>query len=188
MVDPIQILPPSASSFTSLPLNWYGQPARYRAEYRLSLDNATLRFDFRCDKPAQFEIAHHPGEFVEGLWEQDVAELFVMGPEGMYQEFNVSPGGAWWCAVFSTYREQERTFQCPSVVTRASSRSECWTAGLSLELSDLLVLPGGDLSQARLQVASILCSGQPEYLCSGHSSGGEPDFHRAENFRPVRLA
>ncbi len=50
--------------------------------------------------------ASFPAEgFVEGLWEHDVAEFFLLDRRrGTYQEYNLSPGGAWWAAAFSAPR------------------------------------------------------------------------------------
>ena len=170
-----------------LSLDWFGQPARYQAEYTLSLLGTRLRFGFRAQKPPQCDLELRAGDFVEGLWESDVAELFLMGPSGRYQELNLSPSGAWWCATFSGYRQRDSVLRCPSVKTSAQWDSGSWEAELSLDLADLPVLADSDLSRARLHVASILDPERPEYLCLGHVGGGQPDFHRAENFLSVVL-
>lgn len=46
-----------------------------------------------------------PGSFERGLWKQDVAELFIQFGSGQrYQEFNLSPAGAWWTCSFVSPR------------------------------------------------------------------------------------
>lgn len=165
--------------------DWFGQPPRHRAHFCLKLQSGLLHYQFRVEKSAEFDTRHQPGDFIEGLWERDVAELFLMGPGGHYHEFNLSPSGAWWCASFSGYRQRIQALPCPSA--RVSSRVEpdVWSASLTVDLHDIPCLEGKGLEQARLSVTSILCPGQPEYLCSGHQSGGTPDFHLASTFLGV---
>lgn len=167
--------------------DWFGRPARYPARFALWLDADRLHYRFRVPKAPECDLTLSPGDFVEGLWEQDVAELFVMGPDGRYQEFNLSPSGAWWCATFSGYREGATAFSCESMITEATYDDGSWTASLSVDLSDLVVLPAEGLPMARLSVTAILSPRDPEYLCWGHQHGGEPDFHRSGAFLPVSL-
>jgi hypothetical protein len=171
----------------ALELDWFGQAARYPASFRLSLQDGLLTYSFSALKTPECEITHQAGDFVEGLWERDVAELFVMGPLGEYQEFNLSPRGAWWCAVFSGYRQRAAVLPCPSAQVWAEWGDGFWSARLSVDINDLPVLQGQGLQEARLNVTAILNPDQPEYLCFGHQGGGDPDFHRAENFLPVDL-
>ena len=112
-----------------------------------------------------------------------------MGPDGRYHEFNLAPTGAWWSASFSCYRQREKAVALPSVRTEAGLAEGSWSAALSFDLRDLDIL-GGDLEQARLSVTAIFAEATeqgPEYLCYGHHSGGEPDFHDVKAFLPARL-
>lgn len=185
MQSPISLASVSEGALQDISLDWFGKPARQRAGFRLWLDDDVLGFRFVAEKTAQCDTALRLGDFVEGLWEQDVAELFLMGPDGRYQELNLSPCGAWWCALFSDYRQRENAFQAPSVRTRAGSETGRWWAELCLNVRDIPVLGEGGWQTTRLHIASILSPDDPEYLCSGHHTGGEPDFHRADNFQAV---
>lgn len=140
-------------------------------------------FAFRADKPPECQ-PYPRGQFVEGLWNDDVAELFVAGPGCDYQEFNFSPTGAWWSTYFSNYRQRDRL--CPDPVPQLECRSgpDFWQIRCTLTLSSLLPWQGCSSDRRRLQVASILFPADPEYLSSGHCSGGTPDFHRLANFHP----
>lgn len=122
---------------------------------------------------------------MEGLWNHDVAEIFLAGPGPRYQEWNFSPSGAWWSAVFSDYRQLEQP--CPGVVPdlEAVSGPGFWEVRCRLPLVSLLPWNDAPRSQWRLHVACILYPQDPEYLCSGHTSGGTPDFHRASHFRAL---
>ena len=185
MQSALRLASESEGPLQDIPSDWFGRPPRHRASYRLWLNKDILGFRFVAEKSAQCDMALRPGDFVEGLWEQDVAELFLMGPDGRYQELNLSPRGAWWCALFSGYRQRQNAFQAPSVQTRAGSETGRWWAELYLNVRDIPVLGEGGWQTARLHVASILNPDAPEYLCSGHHAGGEPDFHSAGNFQEL---
>lgn len=172
-------VPPGSWEF-----DWFGLPVRYRAHFRFALYKERLTFCFEANKEPECEDLPS-GTFRAGLWERDVAEFFLMGPNGDYQEFNLSPSGAWWSASFTGHRQQSEELPCPSVVVAACSGGGRWTAQLSVALVDIKPLQGFCLSQCRLNPTAILAPGQPEYLCYGHSSGGQPDFHREDNFLPI---
>jgi hypothetical protein len=168
-------------------LDWFGNPPRYPAHFTLSLRGNFLHYQFWTAKAPDCDRSYRSGDFVEGLWERDVAELFLMGPQGNYHEFNLSPSGAWWCASFSGYRQRIAARPCPSVQVSSSSEGPSWTASLLVDLRDIPCLEGAGLQRAQISVTAILDPAQPEYLCSGHQSGGQPDFHRASTFLPVLL-
>jgi hypothetical protein len=167
--------------------DWFGQPARFPARFSLQLRQGVLRYAFRVDKPPQCDMSHSSGAFVEGLWEQDVAELFLMSSRGEYHELNIAPSGAWWSASFSSYRQRREAVRCPSVRVRADHGRTHWAISLTLDLRDLTLLETASLDAARLNVCAILSPEDPEYLCYGHTSGGEPDFHAETNFLPPQF-
>lgn len=167
--------------------DWFGNPARYRSRFSLMLKGNLLHYQFWAPKSPDYDGNHRSGDFVEGLWEYDVAELFLMGPTGHYQEFNLSPSGAWWCASFSGYRQRIAAHPCPSAQVSGCSEGSSWTASLRIDLRDIPCLEGAGLQRARISVTAILDPAEPEYLCSGHQSGGQPDFHCAGTFLPVSL-
>lgn len=171
-------------SFTA---DWYGQTPRYRAQFSLALDGDQFIYRFRADKAAECDLRLPRGQFVEGLWEQDVAELFVMAPSGRYQEFNLSPTGAWWCALFSGYREKETTLPDLPVTIENSRDETSWSVKLSLPIQALVVLENTSWHEALWNATAILDPGRPVYLCWGQQNGNQPDFHRADNFLPANL-
>ncbi len=177
----------SQDEIHSFEFDWFGRPEPYGSQYRLTLREGVLVFEFWANKAAECNASLASGDFVEGLWEQDVAELFVMAPDGRYQEFNLSPTGAWWSATFTGYREGCQAERATSIQTEAHCEEGRWSARLSLAVSDLNVLQGSDISLARLNVTAILSPQNPSYLCWGWQNGEQPDFHRAENFLPIAL-
>lgn len=168
-------------------LDWFGNPPRHPAQFSLSLQGNLLHYQFWALKAPDYDTAHGCGDFVEGLWERDVAELFLMGPQGDYHEFNLSPSGAWWCASFSGYRQRIHAQPCPSAQVFSRAEEASWTTSLTFDLRDIPCLGEEGLQRARLSVTAILCPSEPEYFCYGHQSGGQPDFHSPGTFLPVLL-
>lgn len=155
--------------------DWFGRPATFGAWFRCGWDGQILNYQFGVEKAAECD-PHPPGSFVAGLWEKEVAEIFVAAPGGGYQEFNVSPTGAWWSALFSGYRQLVREVTEPPLAVQAHRSAGAWSV-------ELKVRPA--LEVHRLNPTAILTPADPVYLCLGHRTGGEPDFHRADNFLPL---
>lgn len=115
------------------------------------------------------------GEFVEGLWKQDVAELFLFSEKGDYQEFNLSPSAAWWSAYFSEYRKElEDTFNIPeNIETVAKIENNFWQAAIKIPLSQI------NIKDIQIVNATAIIYQEEVHYYSYHSLNSEkPDFHR----------
>ena len=125
------------------------------------------------------------GDFVEGLWEYDVAELFVRDARGAYQEFNVSPTGAWWSMTHTEYRvrsNDSRPARCLSVTTKVFDGQ--WEVVAAFERKSLQVpVEEGSL----LHVTGIHYAAKPIYLSSNPPHDLAPDFHHPSCFSAVRV-
>ena len=170
------------SSWQKFTSDWYGHPARHAASFSLTLDQDILNYRFRAEKSAECDSSLQLGQFVEGLWENDVAELFVLAPDRRYQEFNLSPVGAWWCATFSDYRQCESPLPHLPIEIKAEQAEGYWSVSMTVRLGDLPVLNGLDPQLTQWNVCAILSPRQPQYLCWGSRQTGQPDFHLTENF------
>jgi len=156
----------------SLERDWFGEPAGFALEYSLEVVAERLEFIVSCGLPPSFD--EKAQGFVGGLWERDVGEFFLMAEDGSYQEFNLSPSGAWWSARFRGHRDFIREDPCQSVFAEGQRTPEGgWKAWLAVELRDLI-------EWKKTNVCAILGG---RYFCTGHRAGGEPDFHLASNFR-----
>ncbi|MGE0495630.1 MAG: hypothetical protein AB7S38_40875 [Vulcanimicrobiota bacterium] len=155
--------------------DWFGRPRTFGAWFRCGWDGQQLSFEFGVDKTPECD-PHPHGSFRQELWKQDVAEIFVADREGRYQEFNVSPSGAWWSALFRGYRQLEREVSEPPLELQAEGGVGVWWVKLRVKPA---------LELHKLNLTAILRPSDPVYLCLGHRSGGEPDFHRADNFLPL---
>jgi hypothetical protein len=133
--------------------------------------------------PVEFDSCHKKGDFLEGLWLRDVAELFLAEPSGHYQEFNVSPGGAWWCCSFSSYRTRASVQRHPeTVVVECSVDDAGWQIIFGVRLDELSVDLSGPVSA---HVSAIRYKPQPLFLSSSPVAEIKPDFHHMGCFSPV---
>jgi hypothetical protein len=134
----------------------------------------------------EFDGTHRRGDFVEGLAERDVVELFIMDESGCYQEFHVSPAGAWWSCYFTGYRQRSDIALDgrPSSVS-AQQEAGGWSAEIVYPRAALRVLVNEKSLVHVTAIASI--SGERRFLSSAPVSGIAPDFHRRECFQPIEL-
>lgn len=157
-------------------------------QYTLLSDAKSFLFSVRVEGKAQ--CTRHPfGSFVEGLWEEDVAELFLLDEDGVsYQEFNISPCGAWWSQRFSDIRiPDEAHYQHPKgFVPLCQIRENSWEAGFFLSFHELSVknrLRDG----CKANVNVILGSGKArQYYSLAALPGDTPDFHQPQAFEVVQ--
>lgn len=177
---PIHLTP--GQDWEPISRDWFKQPTSCQPAFQLTLTQETLVFRFKVDKPPECDLNYRQGQFVEGLWEREVAELFVMAPSGRYQEFNISPAGAWWSASFSAYREREKSLEGLAVTVRSRHDEHSWEVELRVPVQDLVVLNGFEFDQARWNVTAILSPEEPIYLSWGEAEKVQPDFHRADLF------
>jgi hypothetical protein len=162
--------------------DWFGNSSLWNPEMAFEVKDDQLLFQFRAAKAPHCDKSLGRGDFVEGLWEQDVAEIFLAGPNGRYQEINLSPVGAWWSAVFSAYRERERVARFRADI-RAEIRQDSWEIRFSAKLQDLEAWRDLPRSELKASVTAILHGPEPAFFAWNHTVGGEPDFHRADLFR-----
>lgn len=154
--------------------------------WNLPSDLSTLEFNLGCTPryliltgvfhgTAQFDQSLPRGSFHAGLWEHDVLELFIRDAHSKaYQEFNLSPSGAWWSALFSEYRMVSADpFIKPVVSIDAHNSSEGWKVGIKIERSSLMVDPSSTIN-----VCAISGHGQERrYYSALPVVTDNPDFH-----------
>jgi hypothetical protein len=139
-----------------------------------------MYFAFRANVPAWFEPAPE-GAFVEGLWERDVAELFLCDESGPgYQEFNFAPSGAWWSCHFSSYRQRDLSFRGATLADcRAVADGAGWRVAAMLPAA---AFAGGFSLRGRRANVSAILGAEPRLYFSVAPIPGEPDFHKSPFF------
>ncbi len=190
---------PEVASFPRAPLNsdWYGEKVTPPISYTLATDpDAVWLLGSRAASP-QCDLSLETGAFVEGLWEQELIELFICDStpsSTRYQEFNLSPTGAWWTAIFDDYRMRSESVdllkltsgvQCWSEVSKNEAH---WHATIRIPRS-ALGIRAFDERPTRANVTSILSSPASDthlFLSASNLQSIAPDFHRASLFKEVR--
>ncbi len=97
----------------------FGDSVPQPIKIALSVDGGQLCFAPEFPPSATTVPGAAPGEFFEGLWNGDVAELFLSLPNGNYLEYNFAPNGAWWACEFSEPRVRT-TRKIPREIPAAS--------------------------------------------------------------------
>ena len=168
--------------YSEIALDWFEHSYALKPKFRISCSNDLLSFEAEVplsNYTLSFEKLSN-AQFVEGLWEKDVAELFVSNGD-CYQEFNFSPSGAWWTWMFTDYRERSDDFKAPSTSPTISSVISETNWKLHAEIpSEVLQIELKNITHA--QVCFILNS---KYFCTASNKDIEPDFHRFKDFNSV---
>jgi hypothetical protein len=167
--------------------SWSGIPLPNPFTWSFAVDTNVLLFSCHVPfKPESFEQSHACNSFVEGLWERDVIEFFLLDSEsGKYVEFNFSPTGAWWCMLFDEYhrRSISPSFITASVLQIATSTEE-WSIIVSVNIA---TLPFCIKFSTQFHVTSIIHNPKPTYLSSSSPHEFPPDFHRRDCFQDLNL-
>lgn len=173
-----------------LSTDWYGDKVSSPPSLTLSLHQDHLIFSSTVDKNLRFHPWSQPGSFVEGLWEHDVAELFICDQlSGRYLEINLDYHGAWWVCLFDGYRSPSvMQPNWTGITTQAWMTDSRYHAEICLPIR--LLEPVGIFSLDQLirngtvNITAVLIdeNGNPRFLSTAPLGGTEPDFHRTEDF------
>lgn len=161
--------------------DWFGNALEQPFRWSLARDCDHLWACIQLPARPSDVRRHAAGEFVEGLWEFDVVELFVMNSAGRYQEFNVSVDGAWWAMSFSEYRQRDANSIKPRGVKVHIGRGDRnWQGAISIPLTSLEV----ELSkESKIHLSGIVHGvTEAQYLSSAGPRDHKPDFHHAGCF------
>lgn len=164
--------------------DWYGRTNGMPLSWTVAVDPTALWFC--CSLPAgrHRSSPHARGAFVEGLWEEDVAELFIKDPSGRYQELNFHPSGAWWSMTHSSYRVRDLESMPPilnSIHTEVAQ--DVWRVVASFDRRSFQIPL---LAESLLHISGIV-RGKDEvvFLSSHPATHTAPDFHRDTCFQPI---
>jgi len=162
---------------------WSGRDIDFEASFVLAVDPARLHLAVRCSLSGDGED-YPPGSFHPNLWQRDVGELFLCDPlTGHYQEWNVSPAGAWWTNRLVSPRVTDPDFRANTETSTARPIPGQWGWGA------LMSVPRPpDLERLRGNVTMIVGSGQEErFFLSTCPQPGQPDFHVPDLYLPLQF-
>ncbi len=165
--------------------DWHGAELSPPLCFTIATDSSHLWFLATRQAPAICLPDAEPGSYTEGLWERDVAELFLADPaSGAYLEFNLAPNGAWWAAKFTAPRVRaEVQPDFPSIVTShwEDVADGAWCAAIRVPLV-FLEKEIGFGAEATANVTAILNSPHQTFHSAHKLPGAEPDFHQPGSF------
>jgi hypothetical protein len=167
--------------------DWSGVVMPQALRWCLARDPERLWVSIELPAPPSEPRKHGLGDFVEGLWENNVVELFLLEDSGRYQEWNVSSDGAWWAMSFAGYREREPSPVKPEgVAIEIFAGADRWLAILSVPIRSLAVRLGDSTG---VHVTGIVYSqeGVPTYFSSAGSPSFNPDFHDHRCFKVAQF-
>jgi hypothetical protein len=121
--------------------------------------------------------ASPPGP-TDKLWEHEVVELFILGPNGHYTEIELSPSGHHLVLKLDGVRKPVET--CLPMAFEARCEGARWSGRANLDAAYLPPKPW------RINATAIHGSGdERRYLSWVALPGDEPDFHQLAYFRSV---
>ncbi|RMG40562.1 MAG: hypothetical protein D6719_10605 [Candidatus Dadabacteria bacterium] len=163
---------------STLKYDWYGSEIVPPLYYSIAIDTEHLFFSARRESPAFLNPAYRMGQYVEGLWNYDVVELFISDPKkSSYQEINLAPNGVWWSQAFSSYRQREEDYATPAgVKTTCIVLEKSWETSIYIPLNNLSVQFEPE-SGLYLNICAILGKDDRRYLSAVKLNSDEPDFH-----------
>lgn len=117
---------------------------------------------------------------VDGLWEYDVVELFLVGEDGSYTEVELGPGGHYLVLSFNGVRQRSNDYAGREFNHRnASATPGTWQSTIQLPWD---VLP------AKIVKANAFVIAGGHHLAWNAVPGTEPDFHQPLAFPDVTVA
>lgn len=163
---------------TELNNGWFLDASISVMRAMLAADSQHLWWGVQCSGAGDNFQHHLGGHYVEGLWEYDLAELFIANPAGGYEEFNLSPTGAWWQMRFACYRERIAGFQPAELVLEgfAETSTDGWRAAIKIPLSSLWCSPSA--VELRGNLCGISGVSPRRYQTLAEPRSLEPDFHQ----------
>jgi hypothetical protein len=160
---------------------WDGTPARADEVWTLRLDGGPGALEIRVDAPFFGDPAPAAAAGpLMGLWDYEVAELFILGDDDHYTEIELGPFGHH--LVLRLHGRRNPVEACLPLdyqVHREGARF------FGLARLDRALLPKGPHRVNAYAIHGV--GAERRYLAWEPVPGEEPDFHRLECFRPVTL-
>ena len=152
----------------------------------VALDKDSIHFVAQWDGKLNFDSSLSEGDFKEGLWEKDAAELFIVDDKSdAYLELNISPAGAWWCSLFSNYRNPDNSFKKPGDVNVATQKLK---GAIRTSLSfpkKALPFECRFIASSILNMSGTVTGKKNRYVSWANIETKEPDFHNTAFFERI---
>jgi hypothetical protein len=159
---------------------WDGAPLPGPSAFvRLSAERDGLRVEAGMAHARTPRIPDAPrGARVEGLWEYDVVECFVVGADGRYLELELGAGGHYLALAFDAPRRRVDDFARQSLAVEWERGTEGWRAHC--------LVPRAWLPEP-IARANAFAIADGEFAVHSPVGGDRPDFHRPDAFPELRV-
>ena len=118
------------------------------------------------------------GTRIDGLWEYDVAECFLVGEDGHYFELELGPGGHFLALSFEGPRRRSYSHEGLALDVRAERQETSWRAET--------VLPR-EILPPRVCAVNAFAIAAGQHLAHEPVPGTAPDFHQPAAFPALRV-
>ena len=119
------------------------------------------------------------GRRVDGLWDFDVVELFLVGPGHQYLEIELGAGGHFLILGFDSIRRRSQGYETFVPVLRFEKTGEkVWTSSLTIPWK---MVP----ENLRAMNAFAIMAGQ--FLAYSPVPGEQPDYHQPDHYPSASL-
>lgn len=159
---------------------WDGAPLPGLGAFvRLSAGRDGLRVEAGMAHSRTPRIPNAPrGARVEGLWDYDVVECFVVAADGRYFELELGAGGHYLALAFDAPRRRVDDFARAPLALEWESGAESWRARC--------LVPRAWLPEPVARANAFAIAGG-EFAVHTPVGGERPDFHRPNAFPEVRV-
>lgn len=153
----------------------------YHAEVWISQSTKGLTIRVMAPELPNARIPSAPHDTrVDGLWEYDVVEVFLVGEDGKYLEVELGAGGHWLVLGFEGVRNKVNDFTSFAPDHRHSSAVlGTWQSIITIPW-DMIPSP------LRALNAFVIAGGQ--FLALNAVPGAEPDFHQPATYPEAEVA
>jgi hypothetical protein len=178
--DPFSVPDAPAALTLEIARRWDGAPLpALRASVSLSAERDGLWVEAGMAHARTPRIPAAPrGARVEGLWEFDVVECFVVGADGRYFELELGAGGHYLALAFAAPRRCADDFARQSLAVQWRSDAQGWRARCRV--------PRAWLSEPVAR-ANAFAIADGEFAVHTPVGGAQPDFHRPHAFPELRV-
>lgn len=175
--------------WTLVPHDYFKKPLSFKFAFVVALEPRGIWFSAHVKKVPFMDPDSSMGDFIEGLWEYDVAELFITDGEGpSYQEINLSPKASWWTCGFLAYRKRQPGVKENPLLEGSFSTilKDEWLSGILIPYS-LLDVDLKNISKCKCNVTGIIGCEEKAYITYSTLSTPEPDYHTIHDFSTIEI-
>lgn len=176
--------------FRAIDRDWFGAELTCQPSFRIVIGPESLSLLAIVRKSPISTPGASAGSFYEGLWENDVAELFLLNPDnGHYLELHAAPNGAWWSCLFEEPRVRAEVCNdpLPGGFGEGLEGVNHWEAKVTVPLAGLPAALAFDPARTLGNVCFCLGS-EPHQVYATHAflGTGRPNFHQPQFWLPLK--